>query len=343
MKTLHLVLAVAATISFSAHAATSLNLSTYTVTATYGLDRLNGTTGGISGLEGSAITYAKDRNSLFYVGDEGTGVVEISKTGATLGYSPFNWTGTGSTKNDTEGLAYLGNGRLIVTEERLQDAYSFNYLAGSTVQLGNSFVSISNTAVGNNGIEGIAYDSRDGSFITIKQQSPQNVLAGTLTFAASTGAPPSLSGDGSSPPGGGTSTMASLFNPISLNLTSLSDVTTLSGVDSLVGTFGANNLLFLSLGSKKIVEADRLGNVLGSFDLSNVLPNNAIEGITIDENGVIYLIAEQVQSGALLGTEQSQLIVLSPVPEASTYAMMLAGLGVVGFLARRKNKLHKSL
>jgi uncharacterized protein YjiK len=341
MKTLNLVLAVAATFSFSAHAATSLNLGSYTVTGTYGLDRLNGTSGGISGLEGSAITYAKDRNSLFYVGDEGTGVIEISKTGATLGFSQFNWAGTGSVNNDAEGLAYVGNGQLVVIEERLQDAYKFTYQAGTTVQLNNSFVSISNATVGNNGIEGISYDSRDGSFVTVKQQSPQNVFAGGLTFAAATG--PAGSGV-TPPPGGGVSTMVSLFNPATLGLTSLSDVSTLSGVNSLVGTSGANNLLFLSLGSKKIVEADRLGNVLGSFDLSNVVPNNAIEGITIDENGVIYLIAEQFQpSPASLATgfEQSQLIVLSPVPEASTYAMMLAGLGMVGFLARRKNKSHK--
>ncbi len=119
MKTLPLIFALAAAVSVSAQAATSINLSNYAVTGTYALDRLNGTSGGISGLEGSAITYAKDRNSLFYVGDEGTGVVEISKTGATLGYSLFNWTGTGSTNRDTEGIAYIGNRQLVVTEERL--------------------------------------------------------------------------------------------------------------------------------------------------------------------------------------------------------------------------------
>ncbi len=196
-------------------------------------------------------------------------------------------------------------------------------MANSTVQLSNSFVSISNATVGNNGLEGISYDSRDGSFVTIKQQSPQNVLAGNLTFAAGVG---------------GTSTMANLFNPAGLGLTTLSDVTTLSGVSSLVNTAGADNLLILSLGSRKIVETNRAGNVLSSFDFANILPNNAIEGNTADENGTIYVIAEQVQDGALTGREQSQLIVLSPVPEASTYVMMLAGLGVVGLVARRKKE-----
>src|SRR5262249_13758984 len=154
----------------TAHAASSINLGNYQVVGNYALDTLNGTSGGISGLEASAVTYARDRGTLFFVGDEGTGVVEISRTGQVLGYSTFNWTGTGSTNHDTEGLTYLGGGVLAVGEERLQDVYRFNYVAGSTVTLANSFVSISNDVVGNNGMEGISYDPRDGSFVTIKQQ-----------------------------------------------------------------------------------------------------------------------------------------------------------------------------
>ncbi len=341
MKISQVIFALAATFSVSAQAASFINLANYSVSGTYALDILGGASGSISGLEGSAITYAQDRNSLFFVGDEGTGVIEISKTGATLGNNFFDWTGTGSTKHDTEGLTYLGNGQLVVGEERLQDAYSFSYVNGGTVTLKNNFVSMSNTAVGNNGMEGISYDSRNGSFVTIKQQSPEDVLSGNLTFAAATGIPPSTSGDGSSPAGGGTSTVTNLFNPALLGLSSLSDVQTLSAVSALSGTSGADNLLFLSLGSKKLVETDRLGNILSSFDLSTVLPHNAIEGVTIDENGTIYLVAEQVQDATALAGEKSQLIVLTstaPVPEPETYGMLLVGLGIMGAVARRKNK-----
>jgi uncharacterized protein YjiK len=180
----HLILALAAAGSFSAHAADSLNLANYSVNGIYSLDVLNGTRGGISGLEASAVTYAPDRGTLFFVGDEGTGVIEISKTGQTLGYMNFDWTGTGSTKHDTEGLTYTGNGVLVVGEERLQDAYQFSYVANGSATLASSFVSLSNTAVGNNGMEGISYDARNGgSFVTIKQVSPENIQAGSLTFA----------------------------------------------------------------------------------------------------------------------------------------------------------------
>lgn len=187
-------------------------------------------------------------------------------------------------------------------------------------------------------IQGINYDPRDGSFVTIKQQSPENILGGQLTFAAATGAPPSTSGDGSSPPGGGTSTMAQLFDPTLMGLSTLSDVQTLSSVDALLGTAAADNLLVLSLGSKKLIEVNRLGQVLSSFDLANILPHNAIEGVTVDEHSTIYLVAEQIQDGTQGLNPKSQLIVLTaPVPEPETYAMMFAGLGLLGFMTRRKS------
>ena len=50
MKLKHLILAAAAACSISAQAQTSLNLSNYSVTGTYTLDRFNGASGGLSGL-----------------------------------------------------------------------------------------------------------------------------------------------------------------------------------------------------------------------------------------------------------------------------------------------------
>jgi uncharacterized protein YjiK len=318
----HLLLAAALAVGISAHAADSLNLANYGVSATYGLDLVSGR---VSGLEGSAVTYARDRGTLFFVGDEGTGVIEISRTGITLGSMVFDWTGTATTNQDTEGLTYLGGGVLVVAEERLYDAYRFSYVAGGTATLANGYVSISNAVVGNNGLEGISVDPRNGSFVTIKQQSPQDILAGTLTFAGGAG---------------GVSTMTTLFNPALMGVTTLSDVQTLSPIDALAGTPAADNLLVLSLGSRRLIEVDRLGNVKSSFDLSSVLSHNAIEGVTVDEKGTIYLIAEQIQDGSNLPLDpnpKSQLILLTPaVPEPETYALMLIGLGALVLAVRRK-------
>lgn len=320
----HLTVALAATLAcVSAQAANSINLGNYQVTGTYGLGILGNTSTGVSGLEASAVTYARDRGTLFYVGDEGTGVVEISLTGQTLGTMAFNWSGTGSSKHDTEGLTYLGNGVLVVSEERLVDAYKFTYASGGTANLASSGVSISNATVDNSGLEGISVDPRNGSFVTVKQEGPEDIRSGTLTFGNS------LSG---------VANTSTLFNPTLMGLSTLSDVQTLSPIDALAGTAAADNLLVLSLGSRKLVEVNRQGQVLSTFDLSNVLPHNGIEGVTVDEKGTIYLVAEQIQDGFGPANPQSQLIVLSamPVPEPESYVIALAGLGLLGLMSRRK-------
>jgi len=123
--------------------------------------------------------------------------------------------------------------------------------------------------------------------------------------------------------------MTPLFDASVLGLSSLSDVQTLSPIDALAGTAAADNLLILSLDSHKLVETNRSGAVLTSFDLSGVT-TQAIEGVTVDELGRIYLVAEDS------GQSNSMLFVLSPIPEPETYAMLLAGLGLMGFIARRR-------
>ena len=75
MKLKHLITAIAATVACaSAHAGNSINLGNYQLTGSHKLDTLDG-----MGLEASAVTYAADRGSLFFVGDEGKGVVEVSQ------------------------------------------------------------------------------------------------------------------------------------------------------------------------------------------------------------------------------------------------------------------------
>ena len=320
MKSLFTALATAATLALlsaapAQAAQSSLNLGNYQVTGNHTIDTLGGL-----GLEASAVAYARDRGSLFVVGDEGLGVVEISLTGQTLGTMAFNWTGTGSTHNDAEGLTYLGNGKLVVVDERPQVAYQFTYSAGGSVALNDQpkvAITGSTVSVKNVGTEGISYDPLTGHFFSVKQDDPAQLREHALTFAV----------------GGGTATNNVLFSGASsvFGLNSLSDIQTLSGVDALAGTAAADNLLVLSLDSRKLIEIDRSsGSILSQFDLSGVT-TQAIEGVTIDEHGTIYLVAEDS------GTPNSRLIVLSAVPEPEAYALMVAGLAAC-FVARRRQR-----
>lgn len=293
-----------ATLPLGAQAQTSIGLQNYILSGNYAVPALGELT-----LELSAVTYAADRGTLFVVGDEGLGLVELTLTGNIVGSMAFNWAGTGSTNNDAEGLTYLGAGQFVVVDERPQIAYRFDYAAGGSVLLiAQPQAPVGGTmgSVGNVGTEGISWDPRDGSFVSVKQDNPLEVRAGGLNFAV----------------GGGTSTMTTLFSgPTSLfGVNSFSDVQTLSPIAALAGTAAASNLLILSLDSRRLIELDRnTGTVLSSLDLAGLGPQ-AIEGLTVDTLGNIYIVAEDS------GTPNSRLFVLSAVPEPGTWALMFAGV-----------------
>ena len=303
---------VAAACTVSAQAdIVSINLAGYTLTGNFALDTLNE-----GGLEASGVSYARDRGTLFFVGDEGLGVVEVSRSGQTLGTMSFDWTGTGSSNNDAEGVTYLGNGELVVVDERPQIAYKFVFTNGGNVVLNGApkvAITGSTVSVGNVGTEGISIDPRYGQFYTVKQDNPAQLRVSTLNFAV----------------GGGSATTTTLFSGASslFGLNSLSDLQTLSPIDALNGTAAADNLLVLSVESRKLVEINSAGTILSAFDLSG-LTNQAIEGVTVDELGRIYLVAEDS------GTPNSRLFVLTPAPipvpaAAWLFVSALAGLASV--------------
>ena len=274
----------------------NFDLGNYTLTGTHFLPA-------VSASEASSVTYDWDRNSLFVLGDEGDALVEIDFTGNQL--SAMTLTGF----DDTEGLTYIGNGEFVLTEERLRDAYRLSYVAGGTVARASLPSADLGITVGNVGIEGISYDPRDGTFVTVKERLPQEVNVNTISF----GSP-------------GSATPTSLFDPSVLGFLDLSDVQVLATVPDLAGTPAADNLLIYSQESRQLVETDRAGNVLSSFDF--FLLAEQAEGITIDFAGNIHVVDEN--------GNDPRLFVLSLTPVPLPAAIWLLGPALAGL-----SRLHR--
>lgn len=230
------------------------------------------------------------------LGDEGDALVEVSTNGVFLGQMAM----TGF--DDTEGLTYIGNGQFAVVEERLQDLFLMNYVAGgSTDRSSLAGVSVGPT-VGNIGLEGISFDPLTGGYFLVKEKEPQAVYSATIDWNA-----PSV-------------TSNDLFVP-SLGVTDLSDIQVLTTVPSLIGTADQNNLLIYSQESRRLLEVSSTGDILSMFDFT--LIGSDIEGVTIGPDGTIYLVGET-----------PTLYVLTQVPAPGSFAL----LGLSGLVARRRRR-----
>lgn len=294
---------------------TSVDLSTYSRVGRYDLPV--GAGANQLGAEASAVTYNWDRNSLFVIGDEGTGVIEVSLTGGllgTMGLSGFN---------DTEGLTYVGGGQFVIAEERNRFIDRFTYVAGGSIDATATQRVDLGTNIGNIGNEGLSFDPLTGGFIVVKENGPQGIFQTLADFAAGTASNGSAS----------TVQPTNLFNPALLGLVDLADVFALSNLPSLDGTAFASTLLVISHESAEIVHADRAGNVLGRLTIgplaTTVAQNH--EGITMDRAGNIYVVNE---GGSDTGGPQLWVYSPAAVPEPAT--ALIWGAGLLVLAARRR-------
>ncbi len=116
---------------------------------------------------------------------------------------------------------------------------------------------------------------------------------------------------------------ASFTDKVSFSVLSSSDlVGTISGTSSSNFALSAFDL-YTSSGT--LVTTGSFNNVTGKASLGFVSDG----GLT----GNYYLLI----SGTTTGGTYNGNISLSPVPEPESYAMMLAGLGLMGFVARRRS------
>jgi uncharacterized protein YjiK/phosphodiesterase/alkaline phosphatase D-like protein/2',3'-cyclic-nucleotide 2'-phosphodiesterase (5'-nucleotidase family) len=271
-----------------------IDLSKYTRIGRYDLPepkRTTAPTGSLLAQEVSAVTYNKDTDTLFVLGDGGTSIVQVSKTGVLIdsmtlaaGTSP-----QGTTFYDPEGLAYVGGGKFALVEERDRQVSLFTYVKDTTLTRANVQTVKLGTTVGNIGIEGITYDPQTNGFIAVKEISPQGIFQTNIDFAAGTATNGSAT----------TVNSVNLFDPAKLTeLTDFADVYALSNVTDLNGKEDSSHLLVLSQETGKIAEVDRAGNIFSTLtivsDAGNPLsiPDQQHEGLTVDKDGFLYVVSE---------------------------------------------------
>ncbi|MEO8149691.1 MAG: SdiA-regulated domain-containing protein [Bacteroidia bacterium] len=240
--------------------------------------------------EASAVTYNWDSNTLFVVGDGGTSIVQVSKTGALInsmtlaaGSSP-----QGTEFYDPEGLAYIGSGMFVMTEERDRNAVKFTYTAGTTLIRANTQTVKLGTTIGNIGLEGVTYDPMTSGFIFVKETTPQGIFQTNIDFNAGTatnGSPTTVNS-------------INLFNPALANTLDFADVFALSNLPNLIGQPNYGNLLVLSQESGQIVNIDRSGNISSTLTIVSdpgnplTVPNQQHEGLCMDRDSNLYVVSE---------------------------------------------------
>ncbi len=301
---------------------TSIDLSTYVRVGRFDLPEPTRTTPPANSLlaqEVSAVTYNWDTDTLFVVGDGGTSIVQVTKTGQLIDSMTLALGGSpqGTEFYDPEGLTYVGGGQFVMIEERDRQVSLLTYVSGTTLTRGDVLTVDLGTFVPNIGIEGISYDPLTSGFIAVKETAPQGVFQTGIDFNAGTatnGSPTSVNS-------------TNLFDPALVNLLDLADVFALSNLSPLTGRADFSNLLLLSQEEGKIVNVDRFGNVFSSLtivsDPGNPLsvPAQQHEGLTMDGNGFLYVVSEN--GGGDFDHAQLWVYAPSSVPNQAPTALTL--------------------
>ncbi len=330
------VAAAMATLGMSAHAQWA-GLSNYVNVGTYALP-IQAPNAAIQ-YEASAVTWNRSTNTLFVVGDGGRYIQQVSLTGAAIDFMDLpTATGTraGVEFDDPEGLTWIGGNTFVMTEERSRNVVRFDYAAGTTLTRANASTVKLGTTVGNTGLEGVTWDAPTSSFILVNQRAgsgaSQNIFQTSVTFSGTGGS--AVSYGTTTVIDGNTVDAPSLFPAANIGFADLNDVYALSNVAGFAGSASNNLLALTNIGGLK--EVTRAGVVVSQLTLPNVTGQGTaqIEGITMDDQGYIYLVSDNGD----FGTNQfsSSLFVYAPVPEPGTYALLLAGLAAVTGVARRR-------
>jgi uncharacterized protein YjiK len=288
------LLAIAA--ASASAAVTEVNLAQYKRIHRFALPLPPGTPAPANSLlaeEASGVTYDPVTETLFIVGDGGTSVVQVDKEGHYLDsmtLAPEASRPSGETFYDTEGIAYVGNGEFVLTEERESKLDRFKYVAGGELHRAD----VKTVTIGkdnpNIGIEGVTNDPLNaGHMIAVKESGPERIYSTAIDWAAGTATNFEAEGTG---PGEG-----ELFPAADAKTLDFSDVYALANVPG-ISAAEESNLLIISQESGEVVNIGRDGTVhsrlaeLAEPSDTISVPEMTNEGVTMDQDGNLYIVGE---------------------------------------------------
>ena len=126
------------------------------------------------------------------------------------------------------------------------------------------------------------------------------------------------------------------FDSVGAVASSFSDYLSVSfeGTRDLVAGINATSTKSISFSTFDLLAAD-MSTVLATGTFGNFGPRLALGGLSsLNTAGEYFIHIAGISSG--VGSYNGTISLVSPVPEPETYGMLLAGLGMIGFVARRR-------
>jgi uncharacterized protein YjiK len=233
--------------------------------------------------EASTLCYNSDADTLFTIGDEGEAICEYGTDGSFKGKMSLITRRPDGSKAlvDSEGLAYLGNSRFMIADERPMTGLIATYERGTTAAAADFpsvLVDPLFTGNSNNGLEGVCYDPVTGTVWGVKEHTPFAIYQ--------------IGGFDSPTPVVNKPFSAQKFNKLGY-LHDIADIFIMANSKHFAAEDPRRmNLLILSQEDNLVLEMTRAGEVVDILDIS-LIGRHTIEGITMDDQGTLYLASEQ--------------------------------------------------
>ncbi|MNZ88855.1 SdiA-regulated [compost metagenome] len=219
------------------------------------------------------MVYDYDQDRLLAVINGGpTELIILSKSGDVIGRFPLEGFG------DIEGVAYMGGGRVVVSDERSQQLNFFQLPATPrSISLDEAqSLSLGINLNGNKGFEGVTYDAEKDRLYVVKEKSPRQLYE--------------ISGLGSSLGHRMQIQIRDRTDWIGENVfaTDLSDIHFDPQSRHLVILSDESKLLFEMTEDGKLISTRNLVGWL--TELKRTAPQP--EGVTLDKDGNLYVVSE---------------------------------------------------